>query len=567
MRGAVAVKAGSRPPWVGLGAAVWVQVAGGASSTFALYSHALKVALAADQRRLALLGVACDVGENLGLLPGVLCNRLHPALLLLVGAAACLLGYGSTWLAVSASGPALPYWLIWFALCLAANSGAWLGTAVLVTNMRNFPLSRGAVAGILKGYAGLSAAVYTVIYTGVLHDSASNFLLFVTLGVPVVCLVTMYFVRPCEPSLVENSSEQVHFLFTQLSSVLLGVYLVAATILDHFVTLTDAVNYVLLVIMVLVLFVPLTVPLKMTLFPSNRRKGQSDSSECSSSSADHDHTESLLPSSSASNLGNIEDDDSMDIDILLAEGEGAIKQKRRRPKRGEDFRFREALLKADFWLLFAVYFIGVGSGVTVLNNLAQVGIAAGVADTTISLALFSFGNFFGRLGGGAVSEYLVRSRTLPRTTLITCTQVMMIIIYLLFALGHHATLHVSVALLGICYGAQFSVMVSTSSELFGLKHFGKIFNFISLGNPLGALLFNSLAGYVYDQEVERQHATTMDTDIACHGPNCFRLTFCVLAGVASLGTLLSIVLTVRIRPVYQMLYAGGSFSQPRSSAH
>lgn len=135
----------------------------------------------------------------------------------------------------------------------------------------------------------------------------------------------------------------------------------------------------------------------------------------------------------------------------------------------------------------------------------------------------------------------------------------MIIIYLLFALGHHATLHVSVALLGICYGAQFSVMVSTSSELFGLKHFGKIFNFISLGNPLGALLFNSLAGYVYDQEVERQYATTMDTDIACHGPNCFRLTFCVLAGVASLGTLLSIVLTVRIRPVYQMLYAGGSF--------
>lgn len=112
MRGTVAVKAGSRPPWVGLGAAVWVQVAGGASSTFALYSHALKVALAADQRRLALLGVACDVGENLGLLPGVLCNRLHPALLLLVGAAACLLGYGSTWLAVSASGPALPYWLV-----------------------------------------------------------------------------------------------------------------------------------------------------------------------------------------------------------------------------------------------------------------------------------------------------------------------------------------------------------------------------------------------------------------------------------------------------------------------
>lgn len=436
----------------------------------------------------------------------------------------------------------------------------------MVTNMRNFPLSRGVVAGILKGYAGLSAAVYTEIYTGVLHDSSANLLLFLALGVPTVCLLTMYFVRPCEPSLVENSSEQVHFLFTQIASVLLGVYLVAATILDHVVTLADALNYSLLAIMALLLFAPLAIPLKMTLFPSNRRKGLLDSSD-GSPITDHDHTEPFLPSSSGSNLGNLEDDDATDIDILLAEGEGAVKQKRRRPKRGEDFRFREALLKADFWLLFVVYFIGVGSGVTVLNNLAQVGIAAGAVDTTISLSLFSFCNFFGRLGGGAVSEYLVRSRTIPRTVLITCTQVVMIITYLLFALGRHATLHVSVALLGICYGAQFSVMVSTSSELFGLKHFGKIFNFISLGNPLGALLFNSLAGYVYDSEVEKQHATTMDSDIACHGPNCFRLTFCVLAGMASLGTLLSIVLTVRIRPVYQMLYAGGSFSQPRSSAH
>jgi len=60
----------------------------------------------------------------------------------------------------------MDFFQIWFALTLSANGGAWLGTAVLVTNMRNFPLSRGAVAGILKGYSGLSAAVYTEIYTG-----------------------------------------------------------------------------------------------------------------------------------------------------------------------------------------------------------------------------------------------------------------------------------------------------------------------------------------------------------------------------------------------------------------
>jgi len=549
------VKAGSRPPWLGLGAAVWLQVAGGGSSTFALYSHALKVALGADQRRLALLGVACDVGENLGLLPGVLCNRLHPALLLLVGAGACLLGYGAAWLLVSGVAPALPYWLIWFALTLSANGGAWLGTAVLVTNMRNFPLSRGAVAGILKGYSGLSAAVYTEIYTGVLGDSPTKLLLFLTLGIPAICLLTMYFVRPCAPSLVETNAEQVHFMFVQMASVVLGIYLVGATILDHVVTLNEIINYSLLAIMVLLIFAPLAIPLKMTLFPRSKNPA-----------TDNDQKESLLPSSSESNL-NFEDEDSFDIDILLAEGEGAIKPERRRPRRGEDFRFREAILKADFWLLFAIYFVGVGSGITVLNNLAQIGIAAGAVDTTISLSVFSFCNFFGRLGGGAVSEYLVRARTLPRSLLIVCTQVVMIITYLLFALGHHATLYVSVALLGICYGVQFSVIISTSSELFGLKHFGKIYNFIALANPVGAFLFNTLAGYVYDLEVERQKAGMVDTDIACHGPNCFRLTFYVLSAAACLGTLLSTVLTVRVRPVYQMLYAGGSFSQPRNSGH
>jgi hypothetical protein len=39
------MKAGSWPSWQGLSAVVWLQVAGGASSTFTLYLHALKVAL------------------------------------------------------------------------------------------------------------------------------------------------------------------------------------------------------------------------------------------------------------------------------------------------------------------------------------------------------------------------------------------------------------------------------------------------------------------------------------------------------------------------------------------
>lgn len=92
-----------------------------------------------------------------------------------------------------------------------------------------------------------------------------------------------------------------------------------------------------------------------------------------------------------------------------------------------------------------------------------------------------------------------------------------------------------------------------------------------LGNPLGAFLFSGLlAGYIYDKEAAKQHHDILlfeSSSLACLGPECFRLTFLVLAGVCCLGTLLSIVLTVRTRPVYAMLYSGGSFRVPRSSGH
>ncbi|KAI6679223.1 hypothetical protein NL676_033104 [Syzygium grande] len=524
------LKAGTRPPWVGLGAAVWVQIASGNSYTFPLYSHSLKSVLGFNQHQLTLLGVANDVGENFGLLPGFVCNRLPPWVVLLIGAIACFSGYGVLWLAVSRTVQSLPYWLLWIALCVATNSSAWLGTAILVTNMRNFPADRGTVAGILKGYCGLSAAVFTEIYGVMLHHSSSRLLVFLSLGIPVSCFITMYFIRPCVPASSEDSSKRGHFMFIQATSVALGLYVLTTTILNDILPLTSKLSYSAIAVMVLLLLAPLAVPLKMTFYRSRRAvilESQYDPSD---------------------------------------EGEGAVKKKRR-PKRGEDFNFFEALVKADFWLLFLVYFVGVGTGVTVLNNMAQIGIAQGAHDTTILMSLFSFGNFVGRLGGGALSEHFVRSKIIPRTIWMTLTQVIMIITYLLFASAIDGTLYVATSLLGICYGVQFSIMVPTVSELFGLKHFGLLYNFISLGNPIGAFLFSGLlAGYIYDNEAAKQHGfDVLTSTMTCLGPDCFRLTFLILAAVCGFGVIMSLILTIRIKPVYEALYAGGSFRLPQSS--
>lgn len=159
--------------------------------------------------------------------------------------------------------------------------------------------------------------------------------------------------------------------------------------------------------------------------------------------------------------------------------------------------------------------------------------------------------------------WMCRSRMLPRSIWMTFAQVIMIAVYLLYASQLYGTLYASTALLGICYGVQYAVMVPTASELFGLKHFGKIYNFMILGNPIGALLFSGLlAGYVYDKEAAKQQSGS-----TCLGADCFRLTFLILSGVSVVGSVLGAILTARVRPVYRMLYSSGSFKLPRSSVH
>jgi hypothetical protein len=79
---------------------------------FAFYSPSLKSVLHYNQLQLNNLGVAKDIGENVGLLAGLLCNKIPAWTLLCIGALLGFLGYGTLWLVVSGQIAPLPYWQV-----------------------------------------------------------------------------------------------------------------------------------------------------------------------------------------------------------------------------------------------------------------------------------------------------------------------------------------------------------------------------------------------------------------------------------------------------------------------
>ncbi|XP_024526536.1 protein NUCLEAR FUSION DEFECTIVE 4 isoform X1 [Selaginella moellendorffii] len=590
--------------WLGLAASIWIQAFAGNAYTFSHFSPRLKAVLHYSQIELNNLGVAKDIGENVGLITGYLSNKLPAWLILFIGGLEAFLGYGVLWLVVSERIAPLPYWQMCLAICIGANSATFFNTAVLVTTMRNFPQSRGTVVGILKGFVGLSGAIFTQLYTSFLFKNPVSLLLLLSTSPFAVSVACMGFVRPV-PDATREPEEKRNFFLVHVICVSLALYLLVATFVQDFLPSNPIVSGVIATVMLLFLFAPVFVALKFFILglfkrteePPSRRNleqedggvgeplvreetvqfqigsteeelGQSDEEDARTlPTFRHDdsyieRTEEELSwddrkkfppgmstSDSATSLS--EADIENDTDVLMAVGEGAVSRKRK-PRRGEDFNLRQSLLKADFWLLFFTFFCGVGSGVTAINNLGQIGQAQGFTDVTIFVTLLGIWNFLGRLGGGAISEKYVR-KAVPRTLWLAGAQCLMVVAHLLFAWAGTSSLHVGSILLGFCYGVHFSVMVPTASELFGLKHFGKIYNFLTMGDPVGSLLFSGvIAGYLYDMEARDGPQADQ-----CIGAHCFRLTFLIMAGVCLVGSAASVYVSVRIKPVYQSLYKSG----------
>lgn len=106
------LRAFARNRWLVFVAAMWVQSMAGIGYLFGAISPVLKASLGYNQRQVAALAVAKNLGGYVGVVAGTLSATLPAWAMLLLGAAQNLLGYGWLWLIVTRQAPALPLWMV-----------------------------------------------------------------------------------------------------------------------------------------------------------------------------------------------------------------------------------------------------------------------------------------------------------------------------------------------------------------------------------------------------------------------------------------------------------------------
>ncbi|KAI5071259.1 hypothetical protein GOP47_0013510 [Adiantum capillus-veneris] len=640
-----ALKRAWQSKWLVLVVSLWVQACAGVGYAFGSFSPLVKSELGYSQQQITILGIAKDLGASIGLIAGSLSEISPTWVIVAIGALQNFIGYGWLWLIVTKRTSVLPIWAVCIMIFVGTNGETYFNTATLVTNVRNFPKSRGHVVGLLKGFSGLCSAIFTQVYVTFFAPDEGAYLAIVAVGPTIVGFLLMFVIRPVKTkSEVEAAqSESWGFVFIYGVCGILAVYLMGALILQDLVTVSYIVRLMIALVLLALVALPLMTPLvvwgvrrkneeeakrkheevpkttsmpiamdvegekgaRVPLLSSSEKQGaegaslleEGDHSDISGSgftSSDLGHPQ-FEPGSRAGSfsgsvgMSELEDEKPADIDLLSenernniiseirrrivrAASEGAVRVKKRKgPHRGEDFTLGQAVVKADFWLLFLVLFCGAGTGMAAMDNMGQISQSQGYSNSSVFVSMISIFNFVGRLLGGYFSEILARNYGLPRSWALGMAQGMMAAGHFVIAMAWPRMLYAGTLLVGTGYGAHWGIVPPIISELFGMKSFGMLYNFFTMATPAGVLFFSGfLAGYLYDVEAAKQQIgtstvalqsythllgfTSASISSSCLGAVCFRSTFLVMMGVCIFGIFLTTILSIRTRRVYMNLY-------------
>ncbi|OVA15348.1 Nodulin-like [Macleaya cordata] len=388
--------------------------------------------------------------------------------------------------------------------------------------------------GFIQGFLGLSGAILIQVYQTIFEDDPSSFLLMLALLPTLIPLSLMFLVRTHRTNVREEKKYLNSF---SLIALIIAGYLMVIIILENVTTLGLMVRIIAFVILLLALISPLSVAIR-----ARSRDPLSPPLEGAQ----------LLE-----NLHQVEAEKvyrRQDPTMYHEADTTPLAHDKRIILRGEDLNLLQAMRMADFWFLFLAMACGMGSGLATVNNISQIGGSLGYTsvETSTLVSLWSIWNFLGRFGAGYVSDYFLHLKGWARPIFMAITLATMSVGHAVIASGLPGALYAGSILVGVCYGSQWSLMPTITSEIFGVAHMGTIFNTISVASPIGSYILSvRVVGFIYDKE-----AAIDDDGTVCRGPHCFMLSFLIMATVSLLGFLIALGLFFRTRRFYKQVIYG-----------
>uniref|UniRef100_A0A2N9IRJ0 Uncharacterized protein n=1 Tax=Fagus sylvatica TaxID=28930 RepID=A0A2N9IRJ0_FAGSY len=539
-------------PWFMVFSSFVIMSTAGTPYAFGLYSNVVKSVLGYDQSTLNLISFFKDVGTNVGVLSGLIAEVTPPWFVLLIGAVMNVVGYLMIWLSVTQKIAKPQVWMMCLYVGLGANSTAFANTGAMVTCIKNFPASRGIVLGLLKGYVGLSGAILTQLYHAFYYNDQKALILLVGWLPAAINVAFAPFIRLMK---VDRQSNELKVFYNFLYITLgLAGFLLVMIVIEQKVSFTQSEYGGSAATVLFLLFLPLGIVIieEFKLWRS-KRLALSDGSQLQViTDKTKTETNPSLPQASPLSVNSL-------LEPSTEKPVSCWKNIFSPPTRGEDYTILQALFSVDLLILFYTVISGVGGTLTAIDNLGQMGISLGYSPRSIStfVSLVSIWNYLGRVMAGLVSEILLKKYKFPRPLMLTIILLVACIGHLLVAFHPPGGLYVASVIIGFCFGAQWSVVFTTISEIFGLKYYSTLYNFGSVASPIGLYILNvTVTGHLYDKEARKQLTALglvrkAGQALNCTGVHCFRLSFIIIAAVTLSGALVSIFLVLRTRKFYK----------------
>ncbi|KAJ4789731.1 Major facilitator superfamily [Rhynchospora pubera] len=509
----------------------------GATYIFAIYSKDIKSTLGYDQKTLNTLSFFKDFGANVGLHAGLLAEFTPPWVIITISSVMNFFGYFMIWLAIMGKVPKPHVWQMCFYIWVGANSQAFANTGALVTCVKNFPESRGVVLGLLKGFVGLSGAIFTQFYLAFYGTDSKSVVLLIAWLPAVVCLVFVMTIRLIKP---EHYSKELNIFYKITGvSLVLAVCLLISIICEKQFSLGRIVSGISAAVVLILLFFPLYFIIREEILIIKKK--------------------SQLPQISPISPPVSDENPKVDGTVIEANPKQShFANILHPPKCGEDFTILQAICSIDMILLFVATIFALGGTLTANDNMGQIGESLGYSQKSIAtfVALTSIWNYAGRIAAGFASEYLIKHYRIPRPLIFAFVILLSCIGHLTIAFGIPGCLYYASIMTGFCLGAAMPLLLSITSEVFGLKYYSTLYNICNCASPIGSYILNvRVAGKLYDDEAIRQKgvsaAVTQGKELICLGVQCYKRSFLIITAATVGSALVMLLLAWRTREFYR----------------